>query len=71
MARSPANFRAAELTRALRATLAAGVKVARIELERGRIVLLVGEGSAPATSSAAAEDLDRELAEFEARHGEG
>ena len=69
MARAQSTFRPADLTRALKATLAAGVTVARIELAADKIVLTVGEVSTSPSSSH--DDLDRELAEFEAKHGQG
>jgi hypothetical protein len=42
MARGPATFKQADLTRALRGTVAAGVEVARIEIDArtGSIVIL-------------------------------
>jgi hypothetical protein len=58
-------FSQADVTRVVRGALAAGAKVARMEVERDKIVLVFGEGDGPA---APANELDRELAEFEARH---
>jgi ssDNA-binding replication factor A large subunit len=67
MARAPATFRQGDVTRAIRAAVAAGVDIARIEIARdGRIVIVTGKAQ-PAVQ----DDLDRELAEFEARHGQG
>jgi hypothetical protein len=65
MARAPANFRQADVTRALRAAKAAGVDIARIEIAKdGRIVIIAaGDRLVPQ------DDLDRELAAFQARHG--
>ncbi|MCW5692940.1 MAG: hypothetical protein KIT48_11305 [Pseudolabrys sp.] len=54
------------MTRALRATLAAGVAVLRVEIDKDGKIILVTAGETP---SAPADDLDRELAEFEARNG--
>ena len=46
---------------------AAGVDIARVEIARdGRIVIVTAEAQ-PAVQ----DDLDRELAEFEAKHGQG
>lgn len=49
MARAPAPFRQADITRAVRGVTAAGVAVGRIEVAPdGRIVMFAaGEGSAP------------------------
>jgi hypothetical protein len=56
------------VTRAIRAAVAAGVDIARVEIARdGRIVIVTGKAQ-PTVQ----DDLDRELAEFEARHsGQG
>jgi hypothetical protein len=65
-----ATFKKTDVTRATRAVLDAGLDVARIEIEKdGRIVVVPGkpDGQADALS----DDLDRELAEFEAQHGQG
>ncbi len=53
VARGSASFRQSDLTRALKATKAAGIDVARIEIEpeTGRIVIVPGKPpSAPAES---------------------
>jgi hypothetical protein len=53
------------VTRAVKAVAKAGVEIARIEIgPDGKIVISTG----PAVAGPA-DDLDRELAEFEARHG--
>jgi hypothetical protein len=68
MARGACTFKQNDVTRALRATLAAGVAVLRVEIDKdGRIIVV----TAGATPSAPADDLDRELAEFEAHNGQG
>jgi hypothetical protein len=67
MSRGRCTFRQQDATRAVRAAVAAGLEVQRIEIERdGRIIVVTGkqEPAGPQT------DLDRELAEFEARHGQ-
>jgi len=43
MSRGPWTFRPRELTRALRATVAAGIPVKRVEIENGKIAVMVGE----------------------------
>lgn len=67
MARGPCNFRQRDLTRALRAAVEAGITVQRIEIRQGGAIVVV-TGDTPA---APVDDLERELAEFEARHGQG
>jgi hypothetical protein len=67
MPRGPCMFKQGDLTKAVKAVFAAGVDVARIEVERnGKIVIVTGKPAAEAKS-----ELDAELAEFEARHGQG
>lgn len=69
MSRRSAPCTQADLTRLIKAALAAGVGVERIagvKLTRDGAVLLFGDKPAEMTN-----DLDRELAEFEARHGQG
>jgi hypothetical protein len=68
MARAPSTFRQQDVTRAVKAVAAAGVHIARIEIDKsGKIVIVAGKSqeAAPGLQN----DLDRELAEFEARHG--
>jgi hypothetical protein len=66
MARAPSTFRQADVTKAVKAVRAAGVDVLRVELARdGRIVIVTGE-----PEPAVQDDLDRELEEFCARHGQ-
>jgi hypothetical protein len=62
-------FRQRDIARAVRAVLATGVGVARVEIgSDGRISILTGK---PIEGGPASEqdDLDREWADFEARHG--
>lgn len=71
MARTRPLFAARDATRAARAVMAAGLDVRRVEFDRdGRIVVVVGKPDG-AGSAIGADDLDRELEEFEARHGKG
>jgi hypothetical protein len=68
MARGACTFKERDVTRALRATLAAGVQVKRIEIDQsGKIVLVTADMMPPSPT----DDLDRELAALEARHGQG
>jgi hypothetical protein len=63
--RGPASFRQSDVTRAIRATQKAGVALARVKIGRdGKIILVTGGEPAP-------DDLDRELVDFQARHGQG
>jgi hypothetical protein len=65
MARAPSTFRQTDVTRAVRAVVAAGVEIARVEIDKaGKIVIVTGQLGLK-------DDLDRELAEFETRHGQG
>ena len=66
MSRRPCTFRQTDVTRALRAAKAAGVDVQRFEIDRdGKIVVVAGK---PGVTDTPRDDLDQELAEFEARH---
>ena len=68
MARAPSTFRQQDVTKAVKAVTAAGVHIARVEIDRsGKIVIVAGKSQEAAPGSQ--DDLDRELAEFEARHG--
>jgi hypothetical protein len=47
MARGPTTFKQADVTRAVRGVVAAGVEVMRVEVENGKIVVVAGKpGSA-------------------------
>ena len=67
MSRSPSTFKQADLTKALRAAQSVGLHVAgfKIDPQTGKIEVVTGKP--PEVS----DDLDRELADWEARHGEG
>jgi hypothetical protein len=66
MGRSPSTFRQTDIIRALKAVRAAGYSAARVLIDRtDRIeIATTAEGSAADNT-----DVDRELADFEARHG--
>jgi hypothetical protein len=68
MARAPSPLRQSDVTKAVRGVRMAGVDIARVEVATdGRIVIFTtAEGQA-----AVQDDLDRELEEFCARHGQG
>jgi hypothetical protein len=58
------TFKQRDVTRALRATVAAGIQVKRIEIDRtGKIAIVTVNKSARLSD----DELDRELAEYEAR----
>jgi hypothetical protein len=51
MARVPCTFRQTDLTRAVKAVAAAGVHIARVEIDRaGKITLVFGEPTADTSS---------------------
>ena len=65
MSRAPATFRQSDVTKAIRAARKAGVENVRVEIAKdGRIVIVTG-GAQPVQ-----DDLDRELEQFRARHGQ-
>lgn len=59
-----------EITRAIKAAIDAGLVDYRVEVDGGKVVVLPGS-PAPKRDTSETEDLDRELAEFEASHGKG
>lgn len=70
MARRSNPCTQAEVTRLLKATLSAGIPIERIvgvKRTRDGVELVLGEPGP--VKVAPGDDLDRELAEFEARHG--
>jgi len=67
MARGPLTFKQRDVTAAVKAVIAAGADVSRVEVGKdGKIVVVTQMPSATPQ-----DDLDRELKEFEARHGQG
>ena len=68
MRRAPSPFRQQDVTRAVKAVAAAGVEIARVEIDTsGKIVIIAV--TAPAAGKQ--DDLDRELQEWEAHHAQG
>ena len=55
------------MTRAVKAVAAAGVDIARIEIDRAGKITIIAAGS----SADPGNDLDRELEQWEARLGQG
>jgi hypothetical protein len=75
MPRASSTFRQTDVTRAVKAVRAAGVEVGKVEI-RPDGTITIGAGSADKVgqttdNGAVSNDLDRELAEFEERHGQG
>ena len=69
MARAPVTFKQSDVTRAVKGAIAAGLDLARVEIDQtGKIVIQLANSGAK--EHAAPDDLDRELAEFERLHGE-
>jgi hypothetical protein len=75
VSRRPSAFRQRDVTRAVKAVQAAGVEVSKVEIAvDGRIIIGTAKAQADQTNDhggAVPADLDRELVEFEARHGQG
>jgi hypothetical protein len=67
MPRGPSTVRQQDITRAVKAVRGAGVDIARIEVARDGKIIIVTTEARPAVQ----DDLDRELKEFTARHGQG
>lgn len=60
MARGPCTFKQQDVTRALRATVAAGIDVQRIEIDRdGKIVVVTGKPQEVADDGRGENEWDR------------
>jgi hypothetical protein len=60
MSRAPSTFRQQDVTRAVKAVAAAGVNIARIEIDKvGKIVIITTEGHAQPDESREANEWDR------------
>ena len=68
--RSRSTFRQRDVTKVVRAVAAAGVDIARVDVdpENGAIRVVIGK---PEAQDSPQGSLDRELEEFEAQHGQG
>ena len=65
MSRNPCTFKQRDVARLVRAATAAGLRVlgVKVDVIKGTIEIVSGEPSVP-------DSLDKELADFEARHGQ-
>jgi hypothetical protein len=70
MSRGAQTFKQTDVTKALKAAEKAGLKVQRAEMRTDGSIVLDFNGP-PIATSGTVDDLDRELSEFEARHGQG
>lgn len=78
MTRRPCTFRKADVTRAAKAVQAAGLEVRFVEVSRDGLIRVIPRNPAQPNprdevhkgSAVEADDLDHELAEFKARHGQ-
>ena len=69
MSRGPQTFKQSDLVKALKAMAEARVQ-GRVEITPGKMTVFAGETTMDETAPVE-NDLDRELAEFEADHGQG
>jgi hypothetical protein len=71
MSRGPQSFKQGDVTKAIKAAMAAGLPVGRVEISPDGRIILVADKPEPEQNSGVisdGDDLDRELADFEARH---
>jgi hypothetical protein len=74
MSRGPQTFKESEAARLVRAVKAAGlaVRAVEVDLKSGKITVRTGDAAAAGDMPMSLnDDLDRELAEFESRNGQG
>jgi hypothetical protein len=72
MSRRPALRTQADISKVAKAVAKTMVKTGldwRMEIEPGKITFVVASDADRASPPTSADDLDRELADFEARHG--
>jgi hypothetical protein len=68
MSRRPYTFRECDVRRAIKAAASAGMEIAAVEIGvQGEIRIVVGK---PGSQPSGMDELDRELAAFEGRHGQ-
>ena len=60
MTRPPSTFRQQDVTRAVKAVAAAGVNIARVEIDKaGKIIIIAATGATPDESRAEGNEWDR------------
>jgi hypothetical protein len=58
--RRPSNFKKTDVTRATKAVLAAGIEIARVEIERdGRIIVVPGKPQEPTEEGSEGNEWDQ------------
>ena len=67
--RRPCLFKERDVTRAAKAVRAAGLEIARVEIAKDGGIIVVPVKPVGQTA-ALSDDLDRELAQFKAQHGQ-
>jgi hypothetical protein len=77
MTRRPSTFRKTDVTRAAKAVQAAGLEVGFVEVSRDGLIRVIPRNPRDQVHNepwnggqVAADDIDREVAEFKARHGQ-
>jgi hypothetical protein len=63
MSKGPSTFRVTDVRRAVKATESAGLKVGRIELSPGKIIIVPANGAPSQASGSSTGDLDRWIAD--------